>query len=344
MRIETDIKYDFDDVLIKPKISTLKSRKDVDITRSFKFLYSDVIYKGFPCIVANMDYIGTFEMARVLSSFYTMVALHKHYSVDELIKFFRETKELFPTFYSMGINKNDIEKYNSVKKQVVIQYVNIDVANGHMQRLIDVVKRFRETNANVVLMVGNVVSGEMTEQLILAGADIIKVGIGGGSSCVTRKVAGVGIPQFSAILETADSAHGVGGLICADGGLRTPGDFSKSYSAGADFNMSGGMFAGHSECDGEFIYVDNVPTHMKFHGMSSEEAMTIHNGGMNEYRASEGKEVLVPYRGSVINTIKEIQGGVRSACTYTGSRSLKELSKRTTFVLVNRTHNTIFGE
>jgi GMP reductase len=191
-------------------------------------------------------------------------------------------------------------------------------------------------------MAGNVVTGEMTEELILDGVDIVKVGIGPGSVCTTRRMAGVGYPQLSAIIECADAAHGLRGFICADGGCTSPGDLAKAFGAGADFIMLGGMLAGHDECGSDIVEVNGVKK-MRFYGMSSREAMTKYSGGVAGYRASEGKEVLLDYRGPVENTLQDILGGVRSACTYVGARTLKELSKRTTFVRVTQQINEVFG-
>lgn len=345
MRLLTEIQYDFKDVLIIPKISTLTSRKDVLLNREFTFLNSKNKWKSVPIIVSNMDTVGTINMANELNKYNVSVALHKHYSVDMLIKFFKIQNNSKLNFYSMGILDKDMEKFRIVYKDTYIKNVNLDVPNAYITKYIEFLKKFRDEFPTLNIMAGNVVTGEMTEQLLLAGADIVKIGIGSGSSCITRIVAGVGFPQFSAIIEAADAAHGLGGLICSDGGLINIGDFGKAFGAGADFLMSGGMFAGHEECDGEFLYdEDNNKTHMKFYGMSSAEAMIKHSGGVSDYRASEGKEVIVQYKGYVENTIKEILGGIRSTCTYVGAKSLKELSKRTTFIVVNRTHNTVFGD
>jgi GMP reductase len=218
----------------------------------------------------------------------------------------------------------------------------LDVANGYSQRFIDFVKDVRDKWPDKILIAGNVVTSEMTEALLLAGADIIKIGIGPGSVCTTRKVAGVGFPQLSAVMECADAAHGLGGFIMADGGCQSPGDVSKAFGAGADFVMLGGLLAGHDECEGDVVDVDGE-AYKRFYGMSSNTAMEKHSGGVATYRASEGKTVQVKYRGPVEDTIKQILGGVRSACTYTGARTLKQLPKCTTFVRVNRQLNTIFG-
>ena len=345
MHIEHEVKLDFKDVLIRPKRSTLTSRSDVDITREFVFRHAGVKYHGIPIIASNMDTTGTFEMARALDEFRLSTALHKHYSVDECVRFFRSLERKSSAFYSMGITKADEEKFKRVVDAAgdAVGYVCIDVANGYHENFGTFVTRIRSAYPRLVIMAGNVVTGEMTEELILSGADIVKVGIGPGSVCTTRKMTGVGYPQLSAVIECADAAHGLSGLICADGGCSTPGDVAKAFGGGADFVMLGGMFAGHEESGGERVERDGA-TYQRFYGMSSKAAMDRYAGGVAEYRAAEGKEVLVPYRGPVANTAQEILGGVRSACTYVGARRLKELSKRTTFVRVTQQLNEVFGK
>ena len=344
MRIEQDLKLDFKDVLIRPKRSTLTSRSEVDISREFVFLHSQKKYRGIPVIAANMDATGTFEMARALAKHDLSVALHKHYSEEELLAFFAAQPESPPTFYSLGISAHDYDKFRRVMERAngSIRYVCVDVANGYTKAFIRFIHKLRAAYPEIILMAGNVVTGEMTEELILDGVDIVKVGIGPGSVCTTRKMAGVGYPQLSAIIECADAAHGLRGLICADGGCTSPGDLAKAFGAGADFVMLGGMLAGHDECGSDIVEVDGERK-MRFYGMSSREAMTKYSGGVAGYRASEGKEVFLDYRGPVEGTLQDILGGVRSACTYVGARQLKELSKRTTFVRVSQQLNEIFG-
>jgi len=345
MHIEHEVKLDFRDVLIRPKRSTLTSRSDVDITREFIFRHAGVKYHGIPIIASNMDTTGTVEMARALDAFRLSTALHKHYSVEECVDFFRSLARKSAAFYSMGITKADEEKFKRMIEAAgeAVEYVCIDVANGYHENFGTFVTRIRTAYPRLVIMAGNVVTGEMTEELILSGADIVKVGIGPGSVCTTRKMTGVGYPQLSAVIECADAAHGLSGLICADGGCSTPGDVAKAFGGGADFVMLGGMFAGHDESGGERVERDGA-SYQRFYGMSSKAAMERYAGGVAEYRAAEGKEVLVPYRGPVANTAQEILGGVRSACTYVGARRLKELSKRTTFVRVTQQLNEVFGK
>ena len=207
----------------------------------------------------------------------------------------------------------------------------------------EALSRIDALDPDLVIMAGNVVTGDMTEELLLSGADIVKIGIGPGSVCLTRKMTGVGYPQLSAVIECADAAHGLGGRICADGGCTTPGDIAKAFGGGADFVMLGGMFAAHDECAGKTITKDGK-TMKQFYGMSSEQAMEKWSGGVAKYRASEGKEVFLPSRGPVADTVQEILGGLRSACTYVGARRLKELTLRTTFVRVTQQLNEVFGK
>ena len=351
MRIESDLKLDFKDVLVRPKRSTLTTRSGVDISREFRFRHSGTEYHGIPIIAANMDATGTIEMARVLDSYHLSTALHKHYSVDTCVEFFRELKRPSAAFYSMGITRADEEKFKRVMEagagegnpEPLVRYVCIDVANGYTEGFSRFVQKIRDAWPHLVIMAGNVVTGEMTEQLILSGADIVKVGIGPGSVCTTRKMTGVGYPQLSAIIECADAAHGLEGHICADGGCTTPGDVAKAFGGGADFVMLGGMFAGHDESGGELVE-RNGERFRRFYGMSSKAAMDKYSGGVATYRAAEGKEVLVPARGPVAGTVQEILGGVRSACTYVGARRLRELSKRTTFIRVTQQLNEVFGK
>ncbi|MFM9973259.1 MAG: GMP reductase [Beijerinckiaceae bacterium] len=347
MRIENDPKLDFKDVLIRPKRSTLASRSNVEIERTILFRHAKRTWTGFPLIAANMDVTGTIPMARALKQHGAMVALHKHYTVDALVAFFKSPESIH-AFYTIGTNEADQEKFQAVKKHVPVPMICMDVANGYTESFVDMVKRVRDDNPDAVIMAGNVVTGDMTEALVLAGADIVKVGIGPGSVCTTRKMTGVGYPQLSAIIECADAAHGLKGQVCADGGCTVPGDIAKAYGAGADFVMLGGMLSGHDECEGEILYEEKngkkIPVRMLFYGMSSDTAMKKYAGGVAKYRASEGKTVEVDYRGPVSATMLEIMGGVRSMMTYIGAVSLKEVPKRTTFIMVGAQLNTVFGQ
>ncbi|OQR95556.1 GMP reductase 2 [Thraustotheca clavata] len=344
-RLETDIKLDFKDVLIRPKRSTLKSRSQVDVSRTFTFRNSGRTWTGVPVIAANMDTVGTFEMAIVLAQNRCITCIHKHYTVAEWEQFGIEHPDILPyVAVSAGTSDSDLERVAAVlKKFEAITFVCLDVANGYSEVFVEAVRRVRQSHPTHTIIAGNVVTCEMVEELVLSGADIIKIGIGPGSVCTTRKQTGVGYPQLSAVLECADAAHGLRGHVISDGGCTCPGDVSKAFGAGADFVMLGGMLAGHDESGGEVLEI-NRQMFKRFYGMSSSTAMKKHAGGVAEYRSSEGKSVTVPYRGPVDGTIKDILGGVRSTCTYVGAGQLKELSKRTTFIRVTQQLNEVFGK
>ena len=345
MRIESDLKLGFKDVMIRPKRSTLKSRSQVSLIREFKFLHSPFVWKGIPVMAANMDTVGTFEMAKALSKKNLFTAIHKHYSPQEWLDF---SKEVSPEMYnyiaiSLGITKKDADKLAEIIKVVPeLNFICLDVANGYSEHFVAFVRQTRKKYPEKIIIAGNVVTGEMVEELLLSGADMVKVGIGPGSVCTTRVKTGVGYPQLSAIVECADAAHGIGGQIICDGGCTTPGDIAKAFGAGADFVMLGGMFAGHTESGGQIVE-RNGEKFKQFYGMSSQVAMKKHAGGVAEYRASEGKAVEVPYRGPVEATVQDILGGVRSACTYVGASKLKELTKRTTFIRVTEQENKVYN-
>lgn len=346
MRIEYDLKLGFKDVMIRPKRSTLKSRAQVNLDRDFKFLHSPITWQGIPIMAANMDTVGTFEMAKALASKKLFTAIHKHYSIDEWNVFCSNLSEGLENYIaiSSGTGNKDSKKLASIFNfNPQLKFICIDVANGYSEHFADFVKQTRVDYPDKVIIAGNVVTGEMVEELLLSGADIVKVGIGPGSVCTTRVKTGVGYPQLSAIIECADAAHGLGGQIISDGGCTTPGDIAKAFGAGADFVMLGGMLAGHDESGGEIIERNGKP-YRKFYGMSSSTAMDKHVGGVADYRASEGKTVEVPYKGKVKNTLQDILGGLRSTCTYVGAQRLKELTKRTTFIRVAEQENRVYKE
>ncbi|MCF6296323.1 MAG: GMP reductase [Flavobacteriaceae bacterium] len=346
MRIESDLKLGFKDVMIRPKRSTLKSRSQVSLQREFKFLHANNNWQGIPIIAANMDTVGTFEMATALAKNKLITAIHKHYSITDWNMFMSNASKNIGDYIaiSTGIKPNDVEKLASILNfNPTIRFICIDVANGYSERFADFVKQTRATYPNKVIIAGNVVTGEMVEELLLAGSDIIKVGIGPGSVCTTRIKTGVGYPQLSAIIECADAAHGLGGQIISDGGCSSPGDIAKAFGAGADYVMLGGMLAGHNESGGELVERNGKP-YKQFYGMSSITAMKKHVGEVAEYRASEGKIVEVPFRGAVETTLQDILGGLRSTCTYVGAQRLKELTKRTTFIRVAEQENRIYTE
>jgi len=374
MRIEEDIKLDYKDVLIRPKRSTLKSRSQVKLERKFSFRNSKTDYEGVPIMASNMDGVGTFAMADKLAEGGIFTCLVKTYTVEQLVEYFNSDmpERTNNVAMSIGTSDEDFHKLVDVQAEVCdqLKYVCMDIANGYSDHFAARVRKVRDQFPDLVIIAGNVVTREMTEELILAGADIIKVGIGPGSVCTTRIQTGVGFPQLSAVIECADAAHGLGGHIIADGGCTSPGDVAKAFAGGADFVMLGGMLAGHDEGGGEVItkyyQTNEVLMHVsklvrestgdqtkvvtrteekqfvQFYGMSSESANDKHFGGLKDYRSSEGRTVLVPYRGEVARTVQEILGGVRSTCTYAGAMKLKQLAKCTTFIRCTQTHNGVY--
>ena len=391
--IKENIELDFNDVLFQPKRTTLNSRSEADIYRKYTFKHSSSEIISCGIMAANMATTGTFEMAKVLQKHKMICCLQKHYTYKELYDFLTENNLNAKTFdnqiccnqyifITSGVKDEDYEKVTKILDTKLCHNLCIDIANGYIPKLLEYVKKIRKNYPDIVIMAGNVVTGNMTQDLILNGVDIVKVGIGGGSVCLSREKTGVGRPQLSAILDCAEAAHGVGGMICSDGGCTCSGDVAKAFGAGADFVMLGGMLAGTDESDGEIIekiyktnevdviscedtygngispldtdlsnarIIETLPKFeikkfKKFYGMSSKYAQEKHFGGMASYRASEGKVVEVPYKGSVENVIQEIQGGLRSTMSYIGAKRLQDIPKCASFYRVNRQLNEIFGK
>ncbi|CAG5100070.1 Similar to Gmpr: GMP reductase 1 (Mus musculus) [Cotesia congregata] len=312
--IINDIKLDFKDVLLRPKRSTLKSRSEVDLFREMTFRNSKRTYKGIPVMASNMDTHGIFT------------AMHKYYTAEEWKEFASKNQDCLKHMaVSSGTSDNDFDRLKNVIGAVPdIEFICLDVANGYSQHFVEYVRKVRAEFPSHTIIAGNVVTGEMVEELILSGADVIKVGIGPGSVCTTRMKTGVGYPQLSAVIECADAAHGLKGHIISDGGCTCPGDLAKAFGAGADFVMAGGMFAGHDECGGSVTERNGRKVKL-FYGISSE-----------------GKTVEVPYRGAVETTVLDILGGLRSACTYVGASKIRELSRRATFIRCTQQLNNMY--
>ena len=339
MKIDHNVKYDFSDVLLIPKRSELNSRNEVNLERTIIFKHSRYQWTGVPIIVANMDTTGTVEMAHALQKFKVITCLHKYHKWQDI------PDDLDKDYYavSTGIGEADLENLDEIMKNRDPTFICIDVANGYASRFLQVVKEIRKKYPGKTLMGGNIVTREMTEELIInGGLDVVKVGIGSGSVCTTRLKTGVGYPQFSAVAECADSAHGLDGHIISDGGIQVVGDFSKAFGAGADFVMAGSMFAGHTESAGELIE-ESGQMYKLFYGMSSAEAMHKYHGGIANYRSAEGKTVKIKHKGPVKDTITDILGGIRSTMTYIGAKSLKNIPKCASFITVNHQVNTIFS-
>ena len=344
MKIESEPKLDFNNVLIRPKRTTLSSRSEVDIEREFKFPHSTSIWKGVPIIASNMDTVGTLEVYQTLSKHKIITALHKFYTLEDLQNALIN-KCLDENYFmiSTGISDVDYRRLKNILDNISVKWICIDVANGYMQQLVEFCKKVREEYPDKIIVAGNVVSREMTEELIINGkVDVVKVGIGPGSACVTRLKTGVGMPQLSSVIESADAAHGVNGYIISDGGITCPGDMAKAFGGGSDFVMVGGQFAGHDENPGEILEEDGEKFKI-FYGMSSEHAMKKHYGKMAKYRSSEGRFIKLKYKGQLENTILDYLGGIRSSCTYINAKCIKNMSKCTTFVMVSQQLNNHFN-
>jgi len=342
MKILDDVKLDFSDVLLLPKRSEYSSRSQVSLERTFNFKYSPYTWSGVPIMVANMDTTGTIEIAIELQKHKVLTCLHKYYKAEDL-----QYTCLNPDYYavSTGINDQDLINLDAIIQKISVKFICIDVANGYMTKFVERCAEIRSKYPDKILIAGNVCTSEGVLQLITNGkVDIVKVGIGSGSCCTTRKQTGIGMPQLSAVIECADTAHGLNAHIISDGGLQFVGDFSKAYAGGADFVMSGSMFAGHRESGGDLISDEKTNELYKvFYGMSSTKAMEKYSGGVAKYRSSEGKAVKIAYRGPVEGTILDIQGGIRSCMTYLGAKKIKDIPKCATFVRVNRQLNQIYN-
>ena len=344
MRLDNEVKLDYKDVLLKPKRSTLSSRRDVEMTRSFTFRNSKETYECCPIVASNMDGVGTFSMAKVIQEYKMMTTITKTTTIDQWREAVGNGIKLKYVSVCTGTGKlwdKDAEDYSTMQQVVKnypdVKFITIDVANGYHTNFSDFIRTVREEYPDKTIIAGNVVTAEMTEELIINGADIVKVGIGPGSVCTTRTMAGVGVPQFSAVMECADAANGVGGHIMADGGCNVPGDIAKAFGGGAHFVMLGGMLAGHIESE-----IQAIDGKREFYGMSSDRAREIHGKRKDGYRGNEGRAVILPDRGPVQETIEDILGGVRSSCTYIGARRLKDIPKCASFVRCNQPLNTVF--
>ena len=339
MRIRLNPELDYEDVLLLPKRSTLSSRSEVILEKEFKTPYGTMNF--CPVLAANMYNTGSLRMGEILDKYNMGIVYHKFIEnyQNHIVK---------NGFFSIGMKDDDIDKLESYQNSSYyygVLNICIDVANGYQESFVDFVKLVRSKFPKAFIMAGNVVTGSMTEQLILAGANIVKVGIGSGGLCLTRLVSGVGRAQLTAVSECADAAHGLDGYICADGGIKHIGDISKAFCANADMVMVGSMFMGYDENDGEWKYESeylfptdpkDIKISLKCFGMSSKEAQEQFNNGLAEYRASEGECKYIEYKGSVESLCKEIRGGIASTCTYIGARSIKDMGKCAEFTIVKR--------
>lgn len=363
-KIINENKLDFDDVLIVPQRSTLTSRYEIHLERTFQFYHSPRIWTGIPIMCANMSFCS-FDIAKALANHKMIACLHKYHSIDELYKYFTDyPQNIDYTFVSIGYKKSDLNNVLQLKEKLNKQLnICIDVPNGHMDAFVKYCRKVRDEFSESIILAGNVTNTSSTQELIIyGGVDIVKCGIGGGSACSTRFITGCGLPQLSCCLENAYVAHGLQngekklGLICSDGGHKTVGDVCKAMCGGADFVMLGGYFAGVDECEGEWEFGGDYSKilgsekrskgQFTYYGMSTHHAQKKYEEVIKNYRASEGTKITVPYKGTLSDVAQELLGGIRSCCCYIGSTSIKHMSKCGQFCKVNQIHSNkspIFG-
>jgi GMP reductase len=343
MRIIEDIKLDYSDVLLRPKRSTLTSRKEVELERTFKFYHSPKTWTGIPIMTSNMATCGTFEMAKTLTPQKIITTFHKYYTIADYTEFFKTYNDPDFVVYTLGTRDEDFEKLHLMIKADLLKnfsFLCLDIPNGYLEHFLLKITELRKLCPEHIIIAGNVVTNEITEEIILSGADIVKVGIGPGSACTTRRMTGVGYPQLSAVIECADAAHGIDneqghGLVIADGGQQYPSCVAKAFCAGGDFNMFGSLFSGFDQSAGELVEKDGKK-YKEYFGSSSNKALDTFYNKKDSHRASEGRDILMPYKGDIKIFLQDLFGSLRSTATYIGARKLREFSKRATFVRVNK--------
>lgn len=369
MKIEDSVQLDFDDVLIQPKPSPLNSRSEADL---FRYIgYGDYfldrrgkkIWRNtlncIPITCANMATVGNPRSVKELVINGYIGTLHKHVSYDDICKLYEDVytfiesndgrEVAIETCKRISISIGIKESLDTIKRlfnefNYKVTIITIDVPNGYCAKFIDRIKEIRDIAPEAFITAGNVVTPDKVYEVLNSGADCVKCGLGNGSGCLTRNKTGVGRPQLSTIIDCADAAHHLNKYIMCDGGCKVIGDICKAFCGGADFVMTGSMFAGSEESEGNVIEL-NGKKYKEYYGMSSKLAQERHFGGFkSNVRSSEGREKLVPYKGNIIDIIEDINGGIRSCMTYIGCKRIKNMSKHTTFYRVNRQLNTLFDQ
>jgi IMP dehydrogenase len=313
----------FDDILIVPQFSDIKSRKDVDlITEVFGMKLT------LPIISANMDTISGSEMAKAMSEYGAVACLHRFWSIEDNVKAFLESPSR--TMCSVGIGPEELKRAKALRNAGCYRFI-VDVAHGAQQIVVDQVIALREElGTSPIIIVGNFATAhsilEFKRRLDNNKVDGWKLAIGGGSMCLTRTQTGCGIPTLATMIDCIN----VDEPVILDGGLRTPGDIAKAIAAGADLVMIGNMLAGTTETPGDLSVSEGKFT-KSYRGSASLESYAA-QGKAAAWRTHEGESTTVPHKGPVKNVLQDIEGGLRSACTYVGAKNLNELAWKAEFV------------
>lgn len=362
MRVIEEEQLDFDDVLIQPKCSKILSRSEVNLMREFKWYDIDNTKKfTMTCIpygTTNMGTVGVCKVAEKMVKSGHIACLEKHIPYEEIEALFSslgedEAARVIP---SIGI-KEDCSTIKKLYDKFHLKMVMVDVPNGYIPSLTARVREIHEHCREICIIAGNVVDAAGAAQLMDAGVKVIKAGIGNGSVCLTRLKTGVGRPQMSTLIEVADACHQRGCYVLCDGGVNSAGDVCKAFGAGADFIISGSLFAGCDEATGDIIEKQYLLDELdedgasvivtkkfkQYYGMSSHLAQAKHFGGVRQYSASEGREKLIPYVGPLDGVLSDIDGGLKSCCAYIGCTKMKNFSRHTTFYKVRHQLNTKFA-
>lgn len=314
----------FDDVLLVPSKSDVRSRKDPQldgaVTKKRKF--------ALPLVSANMDTVTEFEMAIAMHRLGGLGILHRFMSVEDQVAQVRKVLAAGagPAAASIGVIQEERLRADALV-QAGAEILTLDIAHGHSVQMLEMLKWVKDRFPKIEVIAGNVATGEATAELIEAGADAVKVGIGPGSMCTTRIITGCGVPQLTAIALCAEAAEGSGVPVIADGGLRTSGDLMKAFAAGASAVMMGSMLSGTIETPGE---IKNG--RKQYRGMASKSAQVSWRGGLPEGMAPEGETTSVAIKGHVKDVLSEIGGGIRSGMSYVNATSTAEIRDKARFI------------
>jgi IMP dehydrogenase len=327
--------FTYDDILLVPSYNHWESRRVVDISMTCK---KGKLSLKVPLMTANMDTITEAEMANYIGAKGGIGVLHRYMSIEKNVRMFKDCR--CPTFVSVGCGNKDLERVEALRDAGADLFC-IDVAHAHAKYVGRALQNIRKMLGDeACIMAGNVATYAGADHLASCGADIIKVGIGGGSVCTTRIKTGFGVPNLTAI----KNCSRVDRSVVADGGIRYPGDIVKALAFGADFVMLGSMLAGTKPTPGPVIRKEGkngeelkVKT---YRGMASREVQQELYGGIAEWKTSEGVSIEVPYREDEDKVITNIIGGLRSGLTYGGAATIAELQRKLDYIEITSSGRT----